>query len=283
VADPSDPPLQKAALSSGVVAYVDEGPRDAPAVLAVHGIPGSHRDFRYLAPEAAGRLRFVRPDLPGFGGSDATDGAVTTLAGRARSIVDLADHLGLASFAILGHSMGGATALTLASRHRARVRLLALVASVGLSQHRGLGMRPGIFKLIAHGLRAPLVSAALLRFARQQYAQRRFPGADQMTAREFAVQFRAIGALDFGLLRRAVAAPLPPALVVYADDDPLVEPAIAEEMLATVPGSRGLRFEEGGHNLQKTRAAEIAAALCRELLPEGAPSRGSDHGGRSAP
>jgi pimeloyl-ACP methyl ester carboxylesterase len=271
----SDPEPRRVRLSSGEIAYVDEGPRGAPAVLAVHGIPGSLRDFRYLAPRLTDRLRLVRLDLPGFGASDATDNAVRTLVGRTRAVVDLADHLELSSFAVLGHSMGGATALPLAAAHRQRVRLLVLVASVGLSRHRGLGMRPGTFTLFGRALRWPLVSRPLLRIARAQYERRRFPGADRMSAREFALQLRAIGAVDFALLRRA-AVSLPPTLVVYADDDPLVEPAIAEELLATIPSARPLRFKEGGHNLQKTRAAEIAGAIRRELAPDGRADAGPD-------
>jgi pimeloyl-ACP methyl ester carboxylesterase len=261
----SDPRPERVLLPGGAVSYVDEGPRDAPAVVALHGVPGSLRDFRYLAPQLTEHVRFVRVDLPGFGGSDPVDAAVATLPGRARAVLALTEHLGLSTFGVLGHSMGGATALVLAAGHRKRVGLLTLVASMGLRRHRGLGMSPRAFALFSRGLRAPLLSAILVRVARRQYRRRRFPGADDMGPADFALQFRAIGATDFGLLRRAAAGALPPTLVVYAADDRLVEPRIAEELLGMIPHARALRFETGGHNLQKTRALELGKAIHQQL------------------
>jgi haloalkane dehalogenase len=65
----SDPPPEVLQLPEGPLAYIDEGPREGRALIAVHGIPGSARDFRYLAPQLSSRVRFVRFDMPGFGGS----------------------------------------------------------------------------------------------------------------------------------------------------------------------------------------------------------------------
>ncbi len=64
--------------------------------------------------------------------------------------------------------------------------------------------------------------------------------------------------------------PLPRALVAYARDDHMVETRISEELAAALPGARVLAFDSGGHNLQKTRAAELAQALVEELSGEGA-------------
>jgi pimeloyl-ACP methyl ester carboxylesterase len=247
--------------SEGRLAYVDEGPRDAPAVLAVHGIPGSVRDFRYLAPHLTDRVRFVRVDLPGFGGSSPLRSATDSLPARAGVLVSLADHLGLARFGILGHSMGGGTALALAAEHPRRVELLVLVASVALSRHRGLGLSPRTFGWLARGLRLPLLGSWLARYARKQYRRRGFGGVEEMTARDFARHFQSIAALDYGQLRRIIEGPLPATLIAYARDDRMVETWISEELVAALPKARVLAFDEGGHNLQKSRAAELAAAI----------------------
>jgi pimeloyl-ACP methyl ester carboxylesterase len=58
-----------------------------------------------------------------------------------------------------------------------------------------------------------------------------------------------------------VRRPLPPALIAYARDDHMIETAVAEELAAAVPGARVMAFDEGGHNIQKTRAAELGAAI----------------------
>lgn len=261
----SDPPLTALALPHGALAYSDEGPPEAPPLLAVHGIPGSVRDFRYLAPLLTDRIRFIRVDLPGFGGSAPVDDAVASFSGRARVVVELADALGLARFSVLGHSMGGGTALVLAAAHPARVRLLALVASVALSRHRGLGLPPTVFALMGRLVEAPGLGHLLLPWMKAQYRRRRLPGAESMSRTEMARQLRAIAAADFELMRRSVSAELPRTLLAYARDDHMVETHVSEELARALSQARVLAFDSGGHNLQKTRARELARALREEL------------------
>jgi pimeloyl-ACP methyl ester carboxylesterase len=81
----------------------------------------------------------------------------------------------------------------------------------------------------------------------------------------WGIHFRAIGAPDFAALRRAVAAGLPPTLLAWARDDHMLESEIPEELSRAIPGVRALAFPDGGHNIQKTRAAELGAAI-REWL-----------------
>ncbi len=53
------------------VRYIDEGPRDAPVVLMMHGEPTWSYLYRHMiGPVAASGLRVVAPDLVGFGRSD---------------------------------------------------------------------------------------------------------------------------------------------------------------------------------------------------------------------
>ena len=257
----SDPEPAFLARPGGRLSYVDEGPRDAPAFFALHGIPGSVRDFRYLAPPLTGAVRLVRVDLPGFGGSVADEAATRSFEGRARAVLELADHLGLDRFGVIGHSMGGGSAMTLAVRERTRVSHLVLLASVGLARHRGLGASPLAFRLMGRAIALPLLGPRLLERARSAYRRRRFPGADQMTARDFSVHLRSIGAVDFRALRRAVAAGFPPTLLAWSRDDHLLEPALCEELARGIPGARTLVYADAGHNLQKTRAPELAAAI----------------------
>ena len=83
-----------------------------------------------------------------------------------------------------------------------------------------------------------------------------------MTAGEYVTQFEAFTAADFPLLNRAARGSLPDkVLVVFADDDHLVEPQIPMELAAAIPGARILRFATGGHIIQKNKAAEIARAI----------------------
>jgi pimeloyl-ACP methyl ester carboxylesterase len=100
---------------------------------------------------------------------------------------------------------------------------------------------------------------------RDHYKRKRFPRADEMTAAEYATQFESFSAADYPLLNRAARKPLPKkTLVIFAADDHLVEPQIPAELAEAIPGARALRFEDGGHSIQKHKAAEIARAI-REL------------------
>jgi pimeloyl-ACP methyl ester carboxylesterase len=257
----SDPEPRQATLAHGVVTYTDEGPADAPVLIALHGIPGSGRDFRYLAPQLLPALRVLRVDLPGFGGSVPVADAIRTLRGRARVVLALTDALGIERFALLGHSMGGGTALVLAADHTARVRCLVLVASLALRLHRGLGAPPRTFAWVGHGLGVPGLRRLLLPWVRHEYRRRRFPGVEEKDAAAFARLLHALSAVDFELMRAAVRRPLPPALIAYARDDHMIETEVAEELAAAVPGARVVAFDEGGHNIQKTRAVELGAAI----------------------
>src|SRR3982751_7133733 len=53
--------------------YREAGPKDAPTILLLHGLPSSSRMFEPLLTRLADRFHLVAPDYPGFGHSDAPD------------------------------------------------------------------------------------------------------------------------------------------------------------------------------------------------------------------
>jgi pimeloyl-ACP methyl ester carboxylesterase len=53
--------------------YREAGPKDAPAVLLLHGFPSSSHQYRGLIDRLSDKYRVIAPDLPGFGFSDAPD------------------------------------------------------------------------------------------------------------------------------------------------------------------------------------------------------------------
>jgi dipeptidyl aminopeptidase/acylaminoacyl peptidase len=50
--------------------YREAGPKDAPTVLLLHGLPSSSRMFEPLFARLSDRYHLVAPDYPGFGHSD---------------------------------------------------------------------------------------------------------------------------------------------------------------------------------------------------------------------
>ena len=258
----SDPPLREVEVRGACLTYTDEGDPSAPAFIAIHGIPGSVKDFRYLAPPMTPFARVVRIDLPGSGGSAPRLDALRNMEVRGETILALADHLGLPEFGLIGHSMGAGTALVTASMAPQSVPRLALIAPMGLRRHRGLPRSNRAFRIFAAMLRVPGLRDLFMPALRASYRKSRFPRGDDMTAAEYAIQFEAFSAADFSLMNRAVQRPLPSrTLVALADDDHLVQPAIPLELARAIPGARVLRFQDGGHIIQKTKAPEIAAAI----------------------
>ena len=53
--------------------YREAGPKDAPTILLLHGLPSSSRMFGPLFARLSDRFHLVAPDYPGFGHSDWPD------------------------------------------------------------------------------------------------------------------------------------------------------------------------------------------------------------------
>lgn len=100
--------------------YLDEGPRDAPPVLLLHGEPAWSFLFRTMIPilVAAG-LRAVAIDLPGFGRSDKPATAASYSYSGQTQWVRMAAILRLAldDITLVGHGLGALIGLRLAAAH----------------------------------------------------------------------------------------------------------------------------------------------------------------------
>lgn len=242
------------ALPQGPASIVDEG--HGPPLVLVHGAPGSARDFRWLTPHLTASFRVVRVELPGFGGTPRATGADPSALGRGRFLLALCDALGLERPVILGHSLGGVAAQAAAWLRPTGVHGLALVASAGLRPHAVVRRSP--IRGLLTALRHPATRWAARPVVRGVFGRIGFPGASTAAIER---TLEVVDGTDFAEHAARVRDRRVPTLVAWCDDDPLIERAIAEELaLASAPGPR-LRWASGGHNPQKSRAAELAAAL----------------------
>jgi len=53
--------------------YREAGPKDAPTLLLLHGLPSSSRMFEPLFARLSDRYHMIAPDYPGFGHGDWPD------------------------------------------------------------------------------------------------------------------------------------------------------------------------------------------------------------------
>ncbi|MCD2443886.1 alpha/beta fold hydrolase [Agromyces sp. SYSU K20354] len=100
---------------------------DAPglAVLAVHGITASHRNWDLVADALPGR-RVIAPDLRGRGRSNGLP-APYGLVQHADDLAATLDALDVERVYVVGHSMGAFVSVRFAERHPDRVAGLALI------------------------------------------------------------------------------------------------------------------------------------------------------------
>src|SRR5258708_35341226 len=110
------------------VFYREAGPKDAPAVLLLHGFPTSSQMFRNLIPALAYRYRVLAPDYPGFGHSSMPPRAefaytFDNLAGVAEEFTEV---LGLSKYALYVQDYGAPVGYRLASRHPDRVTAIGV-------------------------------------------------------------------------------------------------------------------------------------------------------------
>ena len=100
----------------------------SPGVILLHGFPESHRTWRALAPMLEDRFYLVMPDQLGFAGSDRPQEEAAYEADKLVSdIFELADALGLETFALVGHDWGGAIAWSAALKRPERLTRLAII------------------------------------------------------------------------------------------------------------------------------------------------------------
>jgi pimeloyl-ACP methyl ester carboxylesterase len=100
-------------------------------ILFFHGFPGSRLQAALVhAQAAAAGVALIAFDRPGFGASSPAPFARTVDAVTG-DVADLADHLGLARFGVLGVSCGGPYALASARLLPQRVSAVGLLAGAG--------------------------------------------------------------------------------------------------------------------------------------------------------
>jgi haloalkane dehalogenase len=114
--------------------YLDEGPREAPIALCLHGQPTwSYLYRKMIPPFLAAGLRVVAPDFFGFGRSDKPEEeAVYTFGFHRASIVSLIEALDLGRVTLVCQDWGGIIGLTIPMDMPDRfVRLLVMNTALG--------------------------------------------------------------------------------------------------------------------------------------------------------
>jgi pimeloyl-ACP methyl ester carboxylesterase len=117
------------------MAYVEFGKTDAPAVVLIHGVTGSHYVWTQIAPViAAAGYHVIVPNLRGHGPSDKPQASAYTTAQHTDDINALLNVLGIKKANITGHSLGSLVAQGVAAKYPDKVSSLVLIGSAATLQ-----------------------------------------------------------------------------------------------------------------------------------------------------
>lgn len=124
--------LSKVMLASGIeLAVWDSGPKDAPALIFLHGFPESHRSWRHQIAHFSKSYRCIAPDQRGYGQSSKPQNIEAYTPDKlVADIFQLADALAIERFTIVGHDWGGAISWPIALFGQANGRVTrAIIAN----------------------------------------------------------------------------------------------------------------------------------------------------------
>jgi pimeloyl-ACP methyl ester carboxylesterase len=119
--------------------YREAGPKDAPTLLLLHGLPSSSRMFEPLFARLSDRYHLVAPDYPGFGHSDWPDPGqfAYTFDHYAEILNRFTETLGLSHYTLYMQDYGGPVGFRMALAYPERVQ--ALIVQDAVAHNEGLG------------------------------------------------------------------------------------------------------------------------------------------------
>lgn len=250
-----------------------------PAILMIHGLAGQLSHYTYgVAGKLSAAHRVIVVDRPGSGYSTRAPGTPADLSTQAAALAALMRSLGLGPSLVVGHSLGGAVALTLALEHPQQVAGLALLAPLTHIREdvppafKGLTIAsPLVRKLVAWTLAVP---ASI----RNSKATLEMVFGPEAVPKDFATRgggllsLRPSAFLSASSDLQALPERLPqvqarygelrvPVSVLYGKDDRILDwKTNGQALVDKVPGAR-LELVEGGHMLPITQVEKTAAFI----------------------
>src|ERR1700722_9499160 len=133
------PAYRSVKIDGLTIFYREAGPKDAPVLLLLHGLPSSSRMFEPLLTRLAGQFHLVAPDYPGFGHSDApTPKEFSYTFDNIASVIDhFTEALKLTKYTLYMQDYGGPVGFRMALAHPDRA--VALIVQDAVAHNEGLG------------------------------------------------------------------------------------------------------------------------------------------------
>jgi len=241
-------------LKLGEIRYRVHGePSDAPPLVLIHGAAGGQ--YVWLEQRRLACAQVLTLDLPGHGASHSA--ATEVEIGRyAEVVAAFVSEVGYATFVPVGHSMGGAVALTLALEHPARIPALVLIATgarLPVSDFVYAAIDAGfdqLGELLAQTAYAPQTERALVaRFVN---------GPLQVSRAQAKADFDACARFD---VRKRLGDIRAPTLVLSGAQDQLVGAGRIAQLASGIADCQVRTIQDAGHMVMQEQPAEVNEAI----------------------
>jgi pimeloyl-ACP methyl ester carboxylesterase len=242
--------------------------------VCLHGLGASWQAWRAVGERLSGSFRVIAVDLPGFGGSPELEGGKFPLPEVAERLGQTLDELGVGSHVVAGHSMGGGVSIVHALARPADVRAIALLAPAGLiatGEVRRAWRLPLLHRLGRELTRAVAPLLPRSEALRQKAFSRLVADPSALDARTMAelakgsLLGRSTGAAGTAIvhagLRDRIDRLTMPALVVFGEEDMVIDPSGGPRLAAALPSAALLMLPRTGHLPMIERPDEVAAAI----------------------
>ncbi len=261
---------------AGIQIHVrDDGPKDAPAIILLHGFGSSLHTFDPWAEALKADYRVIRLDLPGSGLSPPDPTGDYTDARSIALILVLMNQLEIGKATLVGNSIGGRIAWNMAVDHPERVEKLVLIspdgfASPGFAYGEAADV-PGVMK----AMRFTLPKSAIRPNLTASYGDPK--QLNEATVKRYHDLMLAPGGRA-ALLQRMEqtvlvdpATRLPqikaPVLLLWGRKDRLIPFSNSADYTALLPDSRLVAFRSLGHVPMEEDPAQSLSPL-RDFLAE---------------
>ena len=250
------------------VRYADRGFGDS-VVLLLHGFGGDLDNWMFNLDSLAEKHRLLALDLPGHGQSVKTN-VDPSLSGMATFVRKFLDVLSVSSVHVVGHSMGGAIAMQLASDSPETVKSLGLICSAGLGPDINSDYLRGFveaqsqqeLKLVLQQLFAD-ESLVNLQLVNNLLNYKRMDGVE---ASLNALSETLISAGEQTFLTDNIVASGIPVLVIWGKQDRIIPVSHAQNYSAAGGSCVEVEiFDSAGHMVQMEKAYEVNRSLLNFL------------------
>lgn len=248
------------------IPYLEGG--QGPTVFMIHGFQSNKDIWMRLAGKLTSQYHVIAIDLPAHGDSNILMDKNYTIAEQASRVATIMDALKLDQpVHVMGHSMGGAIAFTLAANYPEHVKTLALISAAGV-----VSPQPSQMQRELEQGKNPLITRnaddyrALLAFTMSE--QPYIPSPMIATLTREAIGREAIASRIFDQINIKLSPPasevLPrikaPTWVLWGDEDKVLDVSSMEVFQKWLPQSEMLTLKGVGHVPQVERPKAMATA-----------------------